>query len=116
MFGRPGGSRTHKFERLLRPLRLPFRHGPILVGAPRFELGRSKGALCFTDRRDQPYSPDTQTFGGEPGNRTQSGITPWLISSELAYHPPRSPLAPGRGFEPRALGLEANCSPRSTPM
>ena len=30
----------------------------------------------------------------------------WHVSSVLAYHLPRSPVAPGRGFEPRVTALE----------
>src|SRR5580698_4628662 len=64
-----------------------------MVGAPGFEPGRSDGALCSTGRRGQPYPPDTQTenFGGEPGNRTQSRASAWHFSNVLAYHLPRSP-------------------------
>ena len=29
-----------------------------MVGVERFERSRPNGAHCFTDRRDQPYSPD----------------------------------------------------------
>ena len=36
-----------------------------------------------------------KNFGGEPGNRTQSRGSAWHVSSVLAYHLPRSPLAPG---------------------
>jgi hypothetical protein len=66
---------------------------PRLVGVPGFEPGYSEGALCSTGRRGQPYPPDTQTenFGGEPGNRTQSRASAWHFSNVLAYHLPRSP-------------------------
>jgi len=37
----------------------------------------------------------TYELGGEPGNRTQSRVNAWHVSSVLAYHLPRSPLAPG---------------------
>ena len=50
-------------------------------------------------------------LGGEPGNRTQSRVNAWHVSSVLAYHLPRSPLALGRRFERRATGLESVCSP-----
>ncbi len=30
----------------------------------------------------------------------------WHVSSVLAYHLPRSPVAPGHGFEPRVTALE----------
>jgi hypothetical protein len=48
----------------------------------------------------------TYELGGEPGNRTQSRVNAWHVSSVLAYHLPRSPVAPGHGFEPRVTALE----------
>ena len=36
-------------------------------------------------------TPKLKTFGGEPGNRTQSRASAWHFSNVLAYHLPRSP-------------------------
>ena len=60
-----------------------------------------------------PYLPDAQELAESLGIEPSSAST-LLVSNEVAYHLPRSPLALGRRFERRAAGLESACSPRST--
>src|SRR6266404_9468611 len=74
-------------------MRQPEGCATFLVGAPGFEPGRSKGALCSTGRRGQPYPPDTrnlaESLGIEPSRARALGTLAvcWLtICLTLRWH------------------------------